>query len=208
MICLISVSAGASIKNRVQLNVPVVKQGESLCGPATIEMLFRYWGVNEYNQYDIADSILVQFSNSRRYIDSGILKTNPIDWSRYPGTGTINMRGFLERFGETKNIMLEYGPVSAEQKNKMFYVVKKYLSDGIPVIVHQYWRMPTSRGHYRVVTGYDEDKKIVYLNDANPGRKITQTYEEFMQLWNFDQRWLHYNAIIFNLDRSSLDVQL
>ncbi|MEW8265782.1 MAG: C39 family peptidase [Candidatus Thiodiazotropha sp.] len=212
MLCLFSVTAEANIKNRVQLDVPVVKQGKSLCGPATIEMLFKYWGVNGYSQYDIAESLLVQFSNSKRYRNSGIINTNPIDWSKYPGTGTINMREFLKRFGKTKNIMLEHEPVSRNEKinkrNKMFQAVKQYLSDGIPVIVHQYWKLPKSRGHYRIVTGYDEYEKVVYLNDANPGKRLTQTYEEFLKLWNFNQRWLHYNAIAFNLDRESLDIKL
>ena len=203
--------AEAEIKDKVQLDVPVVKQGKSLCGPATIEMLFRYLGVSKYDQYDIAKSMLAQFPNSKRYKNSGIFKT-PIDWSKYPGTGTINMREFLKRFGETKNIMLEREPLSGRQKvvkrNEMFQRVKQYVSDGVPVIVHQYWRLPKSRGHYRIVTGYDERKKIVYLNDADSSKKVTQTYDEFLQLWNFDQRWLHYNAIAFNLKRDRLDVQL
>jgi hypothetical protein len=212
VICLFSGIAEASIKNRVQLDVPVVKQGKSLCGPATIEMIFRYWGVYEYSQYDIAKSLLAQFPNSKRYKNSGILNTSPIDWSKYPGTGTINMREFLKRFGKTKNIMLEHEPVAREEKKKkrdrMFQRVKQYLSKGIPVIVHQYWKLPKSRGHYRVVTGYDEYNKVVYLNDVNPGKRLTQTYEEFLKLWNFDQRWLHYNAIAFNLDLNSLNIQL
>jgi predicted kinase len=122
------------------------------------------------------------------------------------------MREFLKRFGKTMNIMLEHEDVSKSEKIKkrgrMFNKVKKYLSDGIPVIVHQYWKLPRSRGHYRIVTGYDEYKKVVYLNDANPGKMLTQTYDEFLKLWNFDQRWLHYNAIAFNIERRPLDIKL
>jgi hypothetical protein len=212
VISCFSLSVEAGIKRIVQLDVPVVKQGKSLCGPATIEMLFRYWGVDKYSQYDIASSLLKQFPNSKRYRDSGILGTNPIDWSKYPGTGTINMREFLKRFGKTTNIMLEHESTNPseknKQKNRLFERVKRYLSDGIPVIVHQYWKLPKSRGHYRIVTGYDENKKIVYLNDANPGKMLTQSYEKFLKLWNFDQRWLHYNAIAFNTERRLLDVKL
>ncbi|MEJ2620341.1 MAG: C39 family peptidase [Candidatus Thiodiazotropha sp.] len=212
VISYFSLSVEAGIKNRVQLEVPLVKQGKSLCGPATIEMLFRYWGVDQYSQYDIARSLLNQFPTSKRYKDSGILSTDPIDWDKYPGTGTINMREFLKRFGKTVNIMLEHESVSEsekiKQKKRMFQRVKKYLSDGIPVIVHQYWKLPKSRGHYRIVTGYDEFKKVVYLNDANPGKMRTQSYEKFMKLWNFDQRWLHYNAIAFNIERRLINIKL
>lgn len=107
--------------------------------------------------------MLAQFPNSKRYKNSGIFKI-PIDWNKYPGAGTINMREFLKRFGETKNIMLEREPLSERQKvvkrNEMFQRVKQYVSDGVSVIVHQYWRLPKSRGHYRIVTGYDERKKL------------------------------------------------
>ncbi len=67
------VSSTPSIQASVKLDVPLVKQGKNLCGPATIEMLFRYWGVDDYDQYDIAYNLLRQFSESGRVKRSGIL---------------------------------------------------------------------------------------------------------------------------------------
>ncbi len=209
---LFAAPSGAAIKKRVQLNVPTVEQGKALCGPATIEMLFRFWGIDEYDQYEIAESILKQFPDSKRYKKSGILNTRPIDWGKYPGTGTINMREFLKRFAKTGNFMLEHESALKREKTKrrteLFGRIKKYVSEGVPVVVHQYWKQPRSRGHYRIVTGYDEYKRLVYLNDADGGKKLTQTYDEFLALWNVDRRWLHYNAIVFNIDRKRLDVDL
>lgn len=212
LILLFVLPVQAFTRQRVTLDVPIVKQGKMLCGPATIEMLFRYWGVNQYDQYDIALSILEQFPNSKRYKKSGIMNTKPIDWDKYPGTGTINIREFLKRFGLTQNFMLEYEPPS-EQSNKikreqLFRKVKEHIANKIPVIVHQYWKLPKSRGHYRIVTGYDETKREVYLNDAHGGKRLVQSYEKFLDLWNFNQRWLHYNAIAFNVDGSHLRVNL
>jgi len=201
----------AATKLYVRLDVPLVKQGRMLCGPATIEMLLRYWGVNRYDQYDIARSMLEQFGESARYKKSGILDTNPTDWGKYPGTGTINMREFLKRFAKTWNIMLENEPKSyklkKQEEEKQFRKVKEYLSNGIPVIVHQYWKLPKSRGHYRIVTGYDEYRNEVYLNDANGGKHVIQSYEKFLRLWNVDQRWLHYNAIAFNIEKQHLKLR-
>ena len=58
---------------------------------------------------------------------------------------------------------------------------------------------------YRVVTGYDDVKKEVYLNDPRPkGGMITQSYEDFFYLWNVDKPWLHYNAIAFTPRSGSL----
>ena len=197
LLILTSFTVRSEIKDRVILDVPTVEQGKMLCGPATLEMVFRYWGEKRYSQYDIAKSILHQFSNSKRYKASGIFNNHPVDWSKYPGTGTINMREFLKRFGVVKNIMLENPPKSKRQSSRLFETVKESVSGGAPVIVHQYWGKKGSRGHYRIVTGYDNAKELVYLNDANKGVRITQTYQQFMEKWNFDQRWLHYNAIIF-----------
>jgi len=90
-------SSATSLPASVKLDVPLVKQGKNLCGPATIEMLLRYWGVDKYDQYDIAYNLLLEFAESKRVKQSGILKTTPLDWSLYPGTGTINMRKFLKR---------------------------------------------------------------------------------------------------------------
>ncbi len=209
---LFACSSQASIKQRVELNVPLIKQGKMLCGPATIEMLFRYWGVDKYDQYDIAKSLLKQFSHSKRYKKSGILNTNPIDWSKYPGTGTINIREFLKRFGSTYNMMLEHEPDSAKMKqqkrDKLFHNVKQYLSNGIPVLVHQYWKLPKSKGHYRLITGYNENRREIYLNDAHGGKRLIQSYDKFLKLWNVNQRWMHYNAIVFNTRKQKIHINL
>ncbi len=193
---------------RVFLEVPVVKQGKQMCGPATLQMIFQYWGESDYNQYDIAKSMLNQFSVSQRYIKSGILRGTPIDWSKYPGTGTINMREFLKRFGRVKNIMLENEPASLSEPERLFNKVRESVHNGAPVIVHQYWSGVGSNGHYRIVTGYDDKKRIIYLNDADGGVRVTQTYDEFMMKWNFNQRWLHYNAIFFEPTSTPLDATL
>jgi hypothetical protein len=140
------VSPTPSIPASVKLDVPLVKQGKNLCGPATIEMLFRYWGVDDYDQYDIAYNLLLQFAESGRVKRSGILQTAPIDWRLYPGTGTINMREFLKRFATVENSKLRNIPTDAhfakKEADSRFETLKRYIASGVPVIVHQYWGGP------------------------------------------------------------------
>ncbi|MCP5334804.1 MAG: C39 family peptidase [Oceanospirillaceae bacterium] len=202
------VSSTPSLPASVKLDVPLVKQGKNLCGPATIEMLFRYWGVDKYDQYDIAYNLLLEFAESKRVKQSGILKTTPLDWSLYPGTGTINMREFLKHFAIVENPKLKSLPpdkyLASKEGDRQFEIVKKYVADGIPVIVHQYWGEVGSKGHYRLVTGYDEEKREIYLNDSTHGVSITQSYDLFLELWNVNEPWLHYNAIIFNLNKTAV----
>lgn len=199
------VKAISSIDAKVRLDVPLVKQGKALCGPATIEMLFRYWGVEDFDQYDIAYNILLQFKDSKRVRRSRILDTSPIDWSLYPGTSTSNMRDFLKRFSSVQNPKLKNVPfnkdlVSIEAINR-FKELKRHVSNGVPVIVHQYWGNVGSNGHYRIVTGYDDEHRIVYLNDSTEGKVVSQSYDRFLELWNVDEAWLHFNAIVFNFTK-------
>ena len=53
---LVSIAlCSCSSASAVQLNVPFVQQSEGrLCGPAAIEMVFRFWGEEGYDQYDVA----------------------------------------------------------------------------------------------------------------------------------------------------------
>ncbi|MEJ2045905.1 MAG: C39 family peptidase [Reinekea sp.] len=202
------VSSTPSIPESVKLDVPLVKQGKNLCGPATIEMLFRYWGVDDYDQYDIAYNLLRQFSDSGRVKRSGISQTAPIDWRLYPGTGTINMREFLKRFATVENSKLRKIPADAHlaqmEADNRFETLKRYIASGVPVIVHQYWGEVGSNGHYRIAIGYDNTKREVYLNDSTNGAVTTQSYERFLELWNVDEPWLHYNAIIFNQNKTAI----
>ena len=92
---LCSLDAESKAPEKVYLNVPVVKQGYALCGPATIEMVFRYWGITDYDQYDIAYNILMFNPQAKRVKKSKILDGKKINWKLYPGTGTSTMRDFL-----------------------------------------------------------------------------------------------------------------
>tara|TARA_R110001599_G_scaffold221455_1_gene420115 strand:+ start:1481 stop:2287 length:807 start_codon:yes stop_codon:yes gene_type:complete len=199
-------------ESAIRLDVPLVKQGKALCGPATIEMLFRYWGVDNYDQYDIAYNILLQFEDTKRVKQSKIFDTSPIDWRRYPGTGTANMREFLKRFAVVENPRLRSIPsdkyLASKEADNQFETLKRHISRGVPVIVHQYWGDVGSNGHYRIVSGYDDKKRQVYLNDSTRGMVVTQSYERFLELWNVNEPWLHFNAIVFNVNQTMIKPSL
>ena len=71
------------------------------CGPACIEMIYKYWEISGKEQKQIGVEVLERFSKAKRYVDSGILKTEPTNFRIYPGTGTSTMREFLKKYGET-----------------------------------------------------------------------------------------------------------
>ena len=177
---------------------------KSMCGPACIEMVFRYWGVDGWDQRRIVAGILELFPDTPRYLKSGILETDPTDLTIYPGTGTITMRRFLGRFGEVENLKVETVDDEARHerdREDMFAHLEACLAAGVPVIVHQYTSRKIHVGHYRVVTGYDAGRQVLQLNDPRPlargGGRIEQSVEDFLFLWNVDEPWLHYNALVF-----------
>ncbi|OCQ22235.1 hypothetical protein A7985_10655 [Pseudoalteromonas luteoviolacea] len=200
----------AQTTQKIILNVPLVEQGEKLCGPATIEMIFKYWGVKQYSQYDIAESILHQYEDTPVFIESGILNNYPRNWTSYPGIKMTYLEGFLQRFGKTLSINSNKPPISEidAKRAKLFNHVKAYVANGIPVIVFQYWELPKSQSHYRVVVGFDEAKRLVYLNDAKGAKRVVQTYEEFLNLWNVEHPRLRYYAVAFNTERKKIDIKL
>lgn len=191
-----------SLARKIRLRVPLVYQKpKRMCGPACIEMVFRYWGEKRHHQYDIAWAILHRFPDQKRVRQSGILDDPECDWKKYPGTGTSTMRRFLKQFAPTENKRIKSlsadPAVTDATRREFFENLRRHLTSRVPVIVHQYTSGPGTPGHYRVVTGYDESKRIIYLNDPKKGR-ITQSYGRFLELWNVDEPWLPYNSIAFN----------
>ncbi len=118
------------------------------------------------------------------------------------------MREFLKRFATVENSKLRNIPTDAhlaqKEADSRFETLKRYIASGVPVIVHQYWGDVGSNGHYRIAIGYDDSKREVYLNDSTNGAVITQSYERFLELWNVNEPWLHYNAIIFNQNKTAI----
>lgn len=204
-------SYGDETPSSARLKVPLVKQGRgALCGPACMEMVFRYWGVRGFDQHDLATAILHRYPDLPRVKKSGVLNDSRIDWRKYPGTGTSTMRKFLAAYAKTENPKIKQLPTdqdeAVKEATKIFVALKAAVANGVPVIVHQYWKGPGSTQHYRVVTGFNDKRKMIYLNDPQLGA-IKQRYDVFYKLWNVNEDWLHFNCIIFNVDKDDLKLE-
>ncbi|KZW98867.1 hypothetical protein JL49_20690 [Pseudoalteromonas luteoviolacea] len=104
-ILMLPLLSDAQNTQKIILNVPLVEQGEELCRLATIGMIFKYLGVKQYSQYDIAESILHQYEDAPVFVESGILNNYPRNWNSYPDVKVTYLEGFLlERFGKVLSI--------------------------------------------------------------------------------------------------------
>ena len=62
-------------------------------------------------------------------------------------------------------------------------IVKQFISADMPVIARTLLHEGEDIGHYRVVTGYDDNRKILIQDDSLQGKQLTYSYDEFNRLW-------------------------
>lgn len=67
--------------------------------------------------------------------------------------------------------------------------LKAKLLTGCPVIVLQDSSITDKSGHYRVAIGYDDDKKVIYVNDPYEPDTKSISYDRFQTLWNRHGNW-------------------
>lgn len=199
-----------SLPSTHQMDVPLVRQGKNLCGPAALEMLLRFWRTQGHDQYDIARNII--YENKNYFRGSGAIDRFDLKWSRYPGTAAKQMQKFMSRFAPTqmRNIPARQltGLKAKQIEAAEFSRLKAAVSQGVPVLVIQKASKRRNNGHYRIVTGYNDFKQKVYLNDPSGGRKVVQSYSDFLELWRFKERNLAYSTLYFNMNKSMLKVVL
>lgn len=104
-----TVLCSCSSASGVQLSVPLVQQAEGrLCGPAAVEMVFRYWREQSFDQYDIARQIATEFSSEKRFKNNAYAQSGqPGD---YPGTPVYILRKYLEARGTSEKYSLRELP--------------------------------------------------------------------------------------------------
>lgn len=152
-------------------NVPYVKQERYYCGPASVEMVLKYHGIQSVDQH-----IIGQSCDTRANMGT--------HWDKL--AGDINRRG--KKLGFAADI--HYGD---------FELLKQYVSSGYPVIVRQWTDYRKTSRHYRVVTGYDDNLKVIQYHDSNSGPKQFMLYDDFADLWiviRDDMYWTSRNLMI------------
>ncbi len=147
------------------LSVPYIKQHNNYsCGAAALEMVYKYYGLNDVTQSEI-------FDQSEKF-DMGngelILKEETLV------SDAKNRKFFAGIFKAT----------FSDIEDGVSYL-KSFIDKDIPLIVCQQWEINSETGHYRVVTGVD--KRFVYFHDPNienSGRCIEWRHEKFFNHWN------------------------
>jgi hypothetical protein len=130
--------------------VPHEYQTWNNCGPATVSMALGFWGV-EGDQADAA----------------AVLKPDPDDKNVSP----YELATYVTKRGLQASIR-----VSGTREQ-----LRALLAKGIPVIVET-WFIPEpgdEMGHYRVLTGYDDESGAFFASDSYNGPDVMLPYDEF-----------------------------
>jgi ABC-type bacteriocin/lantibiotic exporter with double-glycine peptidase domain len=132
-------------------NVPIYRQTYMDCGPTSIRMILNFYGKN-YSQEEI-----VKARKGR-------------------GTGVSDMESYARTQG------FEVHPFYDWKKEEMKYL----LAQGYPLIAvgmpPPEWSKSgryLGEGHYVVLVGYDDLKKIFTVHDPSPGRRMQIPYDVF-----------------------------
>lgn len=76
-----------------------------------------------------------------------------------------------------------YGLLTYVRPNGNIELLKKFVANDIPVLTRALMYPKDDIVHYRVIRGYDENKRIVIETDGIEGRERPYTYEEWMHMW-------------------------
>lgn len=153
-----------SSSSGIWLDVPFVRQLKNGCGAASIVMLMQYWR----GQGIAFDNELAHPADLRHLLsaeDGRGIRTSEIEaYLRSQGFRTF---AFAGRWDD----------------------LRQHLSQGRPLMVCLGNAGPADGRHYVVVTGIDEESRLVLVNDPQ-GRKLTKVHRaRFEKDWDAADRW-------------------
>jgi len=128
------------------------------CGPATLSMALKWYGINA-PQEELADKMRPYQHPKGDNDDKTIFTYEFVDWVK------------------------EYGIEAVGRVNGDINLIKKFISNGFPVVVKTWLKKGEDIGHFRFVTGYDENKQLIYFDDSYDGPDRKMGYYDFLSLW-------------------------
>lgn len=134
------------------------------CGPATLSMILSWWG-RPVSQDELGDKMRPYQVASGDNDDKTIFTYEFVDWAE------------------------KYGYEAVGRVNGDINLLKTFTANGIPVIVKTWLHPNEDIGHFRIVTGFDEDKQVIIQDDSYEGPNRRISYFDFLSMWqpfNYD----------------------
>ena len=142
-----------------KINLPIfASQTFNNCGPATLSMILSFWGTN-ISQQTLADEMR-PYNNPKGGVDDKSIFAN-----------------------EFTSFAKQLGYDSFNRPNGTIEILKQLTTNGIPVVVRTWLHPNEDIGHFRIVRGFDENKKIIIQDDSYEGKDREISYKEFLEMW-------------------------
>jgi hypothetical protein len=157
------------------LAVPAVRQADdikNLCAPACAEMVLRYYGIDDLDQYHIAEAVCAMVPAYRREHPSyGVLDC---EWpDNYQETYQPILALYFEGLGfEVHTTRSRFEKTSGRVSEERFAEFLRYLKRRIPLIFH-------IQGHYMLAVGYDDANALLYYINPRDAELHGVGYREF-----------------------------
>lgn len=168
---------GVPIEGHLIEKVPFYKQkSRNYCGPAALSMVLNYWDTGK---------IFTQEEIAQSAFNSKVEITNNSEMVFYPWDNNFLVYSFNGDLGKLKSLVREDIPV---------------------IILQQVVDKIVKKGHYRVIIGYDESKKMMIINDPWLGDRLAINYNVFSKLWDFGEKINKKNWALIILPKYKRDV--
>lgn len=128
------------------------------CAPAALSIALSFYGI-QADQEELAEE-LRPYRNARGDND---------DKSTLPSELAAKARA--------------YGLIPYFRPNGSVEMVKRFIFEGMPVLVRTRLHADDDIAHYRVIKGYDDVAGVFIQDDSFQGRNVRYSYAEFQKIW-------------------------
>ena len=135
-----------------------VFQSFNNCGPAALSMALKFYAVN-VSQEELGQDL-------RPY--------------QVPGGDNDDKSVTLDELAQKSK---EYGLIPYHRPMGTQEIVKRFISNDIPVITRTLTKSNEDIGHYRIIKGYDDTNGTFLQDDSLQNKNLTYTYGEFNEIW-------------------------
>jgi len=134
------------------------------CGPATLSMVLSWYGT-DVSQKELGEAMRPYQNPQGDNDDKTIFTYEFADWAE------------------------KYGYKTLARVNGDIELLKRFSANGIPVVVKTWLKPGEDIGHFRIVRGFDEKKKVIVQDDSYHGPNKQISYFDFLSMWqpfNYD----------------------
>ncbi len=128
------------------------------CGPATLSMVFAYYGVDR-SQQTIGDFLRPYQNPTGNNDDKSVSMDEMLAYAESAGFAAFHrVDGNLD-------------------------TLRAFVSHNVPVVVQSLMTPTSDIGHFRIVTAYDDAQQRLVQTDPYLGPNLTDSYSEFQTMW-------------------------